>query len=224
MNLKVKGNLDQPDFSLGNIFWDVLGNTLGKAITSPSPAGLPDGRHPGSRRAPFLPGDPALTPTQQTRLATLAKALKDRPRLSMNIRGKVSFNEERPILQHQKLERALAKITGSPVDLAQLEQDPAMQSALAQAYEAKFNEDLGDLADRLQLEEGARPARPGGAPAAGSAAHHRQSLRNLAMRRAQNTKEYLVDTQGIAPERLFVLDSQVKETDKEAKVVLTLDD
>jgi hypothetical protein len=29
-----------------------------------------------------------------------------------------------------------------------------------------------------------------------------KSLRNLAMRRAQNTKEYLVDTQGIAPERL----------------------
>ena len=43
------------------------------------------------------------------------------------------------------------------------------------------------------------------------------------MRRAQNTKEYLVDTQGITPDRLFVLDSQVKETDKEAKVVLTLD-
>ena len=43
MNLKVKGNLDQPDFSLGNIFWDVLGNTLGKAITSPSPACVPDG-------------------------------------------------------------------------------------------------------------------------------------------------------------------------------------
>ncbi|MND87495.1 hypothetical protein D3C80_794960 [compost metagenome] len=50
-----------------------------------------------------------------------------------------------------------------------------------------------------------------------------KSLRNLAMRRAQNTKEYLVDTQGITPDRLFVLDSQVKETDKEAKVVLTLD-
>lgn len=33
-----------------------------------------------------------------------------------------------------------------------------------------------------------------------------------------------MDTQGIAPERLFVLDSQVKETDKDAKVVLTLDD
>lgn len=37
MNLKVKGDLDQPDFSIGNIFWDVLGNTLSKAITSPSP-------------------------------------------------------------------------------------------------------------------------------------------------------------------------------------------
>ncbi|WOX50131.1 DUF748 domain-containing protein [Aeromonas sp. XH] len=226
MNLKVKGNLDQPDFSLGNIFWDVLGNTLGKAITSPFSllASLTGGTQ-DLDELPFLPGDPALTPTQQTKLATLAKALKDRPRLSMNIRGKVNFNDERPILQRQKLERALAKITGSPVDLTQLEQDPAMQSALAQAYEAKFNEDLGDLADRLQLEEGSE------------ALHARavlllrdqqfitaKSLRNLAMRRAQNTKEYLVDTQGIAPERLFVLDSQVKETDKEAKVVLTLDD
>ena len=61
----------------------------------------------------------------------------------MNIRGKVSFNEERPILQRQKLERVLAKITGGPVDLELLEQDPAMQSALAQAYEARFNEISG---------------------------------------------------------------------------------
>ncbi len=42
----------------------------------------------------------------------------------MNIRGKVNFNEERPILQRQKLERVLAKITGGPVDLELLEQDP----------------------------------------------------------------------------------------------------
>lgn len=150
MNLKVKGNLDQPDFSLGNIFWDVLGNTLGKAITSPFSllASLTGGTK-DLDELPFLPGDPALTPTQQTKLTTLAQALKERPKLSMNIRGKVNFNEERPILQRQKLERLLAKTTGSPVYLTLLEQDPAMQSALAEAYEAKFNEDLGDLADRL---------------------------------------------------------------------------
>ncbi|MFM4843249.1 DUF748 domain-containing protein [Aeromonas caviae] len=225
MNLKVKGNLDQPDFSLGNIFWDVLGNTLGKAITSPFSllASLTGGTK-DLDELPFLPGDPALTPTQQTKLTTLAQALKERPKLSMNIRGKVNFNEERPILQRQKLERLLAKITGSPVDLTLLEQDPAMQSALAEAYEAKFNEDLGDLADRLRLDEGSEALR---AQAVLLLRDQQlitaKSLRNLAMRRAQNTKEYLVDTQGIAPERLFVLDSQVKETDKEAKVVLTLD-
>jgi hypothetical protein len=212
MNLKVKGNLDQPDFSLGNIFWDVLGNTLGKAITSPFSllASLTGGTK-DLDELPFLPGDPALTPTQQTKL-------------SMNIRGKVNFNEERPILQRQKLERLLAKTTGSPVYLTLLEQDPAMQSALAEAYEAKFNEDLGDLADRLRLDEGSEALR---AQAVLLLRDQQlitaKSLRNLAMRRAQNTKEYLVDTQGIAPERLFVLDSQVKETDKEAKVVLTLD-
>ncbi|WP_447835258.1 DUF748 domain-containing protein [Aeromonas salmonicida] len=178
MNLKVKGNLDQPDFSLGNIFWDVLGNTLRKAITSPFSllASLTGGTE-DLDELPFLLGEPALTPTQQIRLTKLAQALKERPKISMNIRGKVNFNEE-----------------------------------------------LGDLADRLKLDEES--------PALRSQAVillrdqqliTAKSLRNLAMRRAQNTKEYLVDTQGIAPERLFVLDSQVKEADKEAKVVLTLD-
>ena len=225
MNLKVKGDLDQPDFSIGNIFWDVLGNTLSKAITSPFSllASLADGTD-DLDELPFLPGDPDLTPTQQEKLVKLAQALKDRPKLSMNIRGKVNFNEERPILQRQKLERVLAKLTGNQADLDLLEQDPALQEALAQAYEERFGEDLEDLADRLHLDEESAALR---AQAVILLRDQQlitaKSLRNLAMRRAQNTKEFLVDSQGIAPERLFVLDSQVKEEDKEAKVILTLD-
>lgn len=225
MNLKVKGDLDQPDFSIGNIFWDVLGNTLSKAITSPFSllASLADGTE-DLDELPFLPGDPDLTPTQQEKLVKLAQALKDRPKLSMNIRGKVNFNEERPILQRQKLERVLAKLTGNQADLDLLEQDSALQEALAQAYEERFGEDLDDLADRLHLDEESAALRA----QAMILLRDQQlitakSLRNLAMRRAQNTKEFLVDSQGIAPERLFVLDSQVKEEDKEAKVILTLD-
>ncbi|MFQ1971110.1 DUF748 domain-containing protein [Aeromonas veronii] len=225
MNLKVKGDLDQPDFSIGNIFWDVLGNTLSKAITSPFSllASLSDGTE-DLDELPFLPGEPDLTPTQQEKLVKLAQALKDRPKLSMNIRGKVNFNEERPILQRQKLERVLAKLTGNQADLDLLEQDPALQEALARAYEERFGEDLEDLADRLHLDEESAALR---AQAVILLRDQQlitaKSLRNLAMRRAQNTKEFLVDSQGIAPERLFVLDSQVKEEDKEAKVILTLD-
>ncbi|MFQ1687969.1 DUF748 domain-containing protein [Aeromonas veronii] len=225
MNLKVKGDLDQPDFSIGNIFWDVLGNTLSKAITSPFSllSSLADGTE-DLDELPFLPGDPDLTPTQQEKLVKLAQALKDRPKLSMNIRGKVNFNEERPILQRQKLERVLAKLTGNQADLDLLEQDSALQEALAQAYEERFGEDLDDLADRLHLDEESAALR---AQAVILLRDQQlitaKSLRNLAMRRAQNTKEFLVDSQGIAPERLFVLDSQVKEEDKEAKVILTLD-
>ncbi|MGL6416620.1 DUF748 domain-containing protein [Aeromonas allosaccharophila] len=225
MNLKVKGDLDQPDFSIGNIFWDVLGNTLSKAITSPFSllASLADGTD-DLDELPFLPGDPDLTPTQQEKLIKLAQALKERPKLSMNIRGKVNFNEERPILQRQKLERVLAKLTGNQADLDLLEQDPALQEALAQAYEERFGEELEDLADRLHLDEESAALRT----QAVILLRDQQlitakSLRNLAMRRAQNTKEFLVDSQGITPERLFVLDSQVKEEDKEAKVILTLD-
>lgn len=225
MNLKVKGDLDQPDFSIGNIFWDVLGNTLSKAITSPFSllASLADGTE-DLDELPFLPGDPDLTPTQQEKLVKLAQALKDRPKLSMNIRGKVNFNEERPILQRQKLERVLAKLTGNQADLDLLEQDSALQEALARAYEERFGEDLDDLADRLHLdEESAALQAQAVILLRDQQLITAKSLRNLAMRRAQNTKEFLVDSQGIAPERLFVLDSQVKEEDKEAKVILTLD-
>lgn len=81
MNLKVKGNLDQPDFSLGNIFWDVLGNTLRKAITSPFSllASLTGGTE-DLDELPFLLGEPALTPTLQIRLTKLAQALRRDPR------------------------------------------------------------------------------------------------------------------------------------------------
>ncbi|MEH8216593.1 DUF748 domain-containing protein [Aeromonas veronii] len=193
MNLKVKGDLDQPDFSIGNIFLDVLGNTLSKAITSPFSllASLADGTE-DLDELPFLPGDPDLTPTQQEKLVKLAQALKDRPKLSMNIRGKVNFNEERPILQRQKLERVLAKLTGNQADLDLLEQDPALQEALAQAYEERFGEDLEDLADRLHLDEESAALR---AQAVILLRDQQlitaKSLRNLAMRRAQNTKELL---------------------------------
>ena len=80
MNLKVKGNLDQPDFSLGNIFWDVLGSTLGKAITSPLLllASLTGGTQ-DLDELPFLPGDPALTPTQQTGLPPWPRPSKTGP-------------------------------------------------------------------------------------------------------------------------------------------------
>ena len=68
-----------------------------------------------------------------------------------------------------------------------------MQSALAQAYEAKFSEDLGDLADRLQLEARG-PCAPGRCSCCGiSSSSPPSPCTNLAMRRAQNTKEYLVD-------------------------------
>ncbi len=199
MNLKVKGDLDQPDFSIGNIFWDVLGNTLSKAITSPFSllASLADGTD-DLDELPFLPGDSNLTPTQQEKLIKLAQALKERPKLSMNIRGKVNFNEERPILQRQKLERVLAKLTGNQADLDLLEQDPALQEALAQAYEERFGEDLEDLADRLHLDEESAALR---AQAVILLRDQQlitaKSLRNLAMRRAQNTKEFLVDSQGL---------------------------
>ncbi|MGY4025221.1 DUF748 domain-containing protein [Aeromonas rivuli] len=226
LNLKVKGNLDQPDFSLGSIFWNVLGNTLRKAITSPFSllASLAGGTKDLDELS-FAPGEYELTQSQQSKLAKLAEALKARPQLSMNIRGKVNFNEERPLLQHQKLERVLARITGSPVDLTRLGQDEAMQTALAQAYQERFKEDVAALSDRLGLAVTSMALRD----QAVILLRDQQlitakSLRNLAMARARNTKSYLVETQAITPDRLFVLDSQVKETDKTARVVLTLDE
>ncbi len=95
VNLPVSGDLDSPDFRVGQVVMRTFVNLLAKAATSPFSvlgsiaelAGL-SGEELGKMR--FEPGTTRLVPGEAEKLAALSEALLDRPDLLLNIRGGVS--------------------------------------------------------------------------------------------------------------------------------------
>ncbi|WP_211958524.1 DUF748 domain-containing protein, partial [Cupriavidus numazuensis] len=92
VNLPVSGSLSDPEFSIGGVIVRVIVNLLAKAITSPfaligSAFGGGSGEELGY--VEFAPGTSTLTPAAKEKIATVAKALNDRPSLKLEISGRI---------------------------------------------------------------------------------------------------------------------------------------
>ena len=96
LNLPVAGRLDDPEFSVFGILVKVLKNLLLKAATSPfSLLGSMMGSSEDLSYVPFEPGSNQLSEAEAEKLATLAKALAERPGLSIDISGFVDAEADR---------------------------------------------------------------------------------------------------------------------------------
>ena len=108
VNLPISGNMDSPEFSVGQVVMGAFVNLLAKAATSPFSvlgsiadlAGL-SGEELGQMT--FEPGTVRLAPGEADKLAVLAEALRNRPDLLLNIRGGVSPSADGVVLLHNKL-------------------------------------------------------------------------------------------------------------------------
>ncbi|ENY70535.1 hypothetical protein G114_17876 [Aeromonas diversa CDC 2478-85] len=211
LDLKVKGDLNQPDFKIGSLLWNVLGNTLSKAVTSPfSLLASLAGSSESLEEVRFTPGESELAPAQRERIASLAGALRQRPQLGINLRGEVDRKGDLLALQRQQLENQLGKELERSVSLSEIGQDPELQEALESLFESTFNDPLGAQALTHQLVPGSNGAwRWGIETLATQQAVSDKSLRRLATRRAQTIKTMFVDDYDIPPDRVFVLDSQI---------------
>lgn len=92
INLPVSGSLSDPEFSIGGVIARVIVNLLTKAITSPfsliaSAFGGGSGEELGY--VEFAPGTSTLTPAAKEKIATVGKALIDRPSLRLEISGRI---------------------------------------------------------------------------------------------------------------------------------------
>ncbi|MDO6824672.1 DUF748 domain-containing protein [Marinobacter sp. 1_MG-2023] len=95
VNLPVSGDLDSPDFRIGQVVMRTFVNLLAKAATSPfsvlgSIAELAGLSSEELGKVRFEPGTTRLVQGEAEKLAALAEALLDRPDLLLNIRGGVS--------------------------------------------------------------------------------------------------------------------------------------
>lgn len=91
LNLPIRGSLSDPQFSIGGIIGKAIMNLIVKAVTAPFTllASLFSGGEDMSQVA-FAPGRDGLSPAVEKHLEGLAKAMKDRPALKLDISGRAS--------------------------------------------------------------------------------------------------------------------------------------
>ncbi|HEU0229938.1 MAG TPA: DUF748 domain-containing protein [Burkholderiaceae bacterium] len=110
INLPISGSLDDPQFSMGGIIVQVIVNTLTKVVTAPFKflastfGGGSDLSYVG-----FAPGSSTLDAKAKSRIATLVKALIDRPALKMDIIGRADPQTDEPGLRQAWLDQQLRK-------------------------------------------------------------------------------------------------------------------
>ncbi|MDR3413077.1 MAG: DUF748 domain-containing protein [Formivibrio sp.] len=211
LSLPIEGSLDDPQFRIGKIIWQVIGNLLEKAITSPFSAlgSLFGGNQATFSRVEFEPGRATLSAAAKEALGNLAKALDDRPALKLDIAGWVASDADREGLKRAKLEekiraRKLAQLTdkGQSVDTTtELTIGPEERNRLlGQVYD---REKFPKPRNIVGLQKSLPPAEMEKLILANTTVTD-DDLRNLGLQRATVAKDALKEL-GVDEARLFIL-------------------
>lgn len=107
IDLPVQGDVNRPDFKYGKVVWQVIGNLLTKAVTSPfkllgSLMGMSSDDETLTGVA-FEPGEYELTPPVREQLDKLSTVLIKRPKLTLKVHGTWTAKEDERALRIKKL-------------------------------------------------------------------------------------------------------------------------
>ncbi len=110
IGLPVEGNLENPEFSYGHLIWKALCNLIAKIATAPfrALAGIFGTDEQNLDTIAFEAGDADLPPPEAEKLASLAKALQQRPQLSLEVQGQYDPVVDAPVLKALAVKRRLA--------------------------------------------------------------------------------------------------------------------
>lgn len=232
INLPVSGSLSDPKFSLGGIIFKVLVNLITKAIISPfSLLASAFGGGDELGYVEFAPGVSSLTPETQAKLATLSKALNDRPALKLEIIGRVDpvtdldgarRNYVAKKIKAQKI--SSLKSDGASVNLEELVVTPEeYPKFLERAYKAeKFSKPRNFIGIAKSL-----PPKEMENLMIVNAPIGQNELKALAENRALLVKRHLEEQGKVANERMFLVAPKltaegIKDQGKPNRVDFTL--
>jgi hypothetical protein len=105
LDLPISGSLNDPQFSLGPLIGKVIINMIVKAVTAPFSllAHALSGGGEELSTVSFLAGSAELTPEARSGLDKVAKALADRPALTLTVVGTSSMEAERDGFKRERL-------------------------------------------------------------------------------------------------------------------------
>jgi uncharacterized protein involved in outer membrane biogenesis len=224
LDLPVTGSLDDPKFSVWGVILKILVNLISKAATSPfSLLGAAMGGGEELSYVEFDYGSSVIPESGAKKIETVAKALRERPGLKMDIEGHVDFERDKDGLKQyffnnklktQKLKEMVKKGQPSvPVDEIKMEK-AEYEKYLKMAYkEEKFPKPknfIGIPKDlpapemeklmltHIEVKEG--------------------DLRTLASQRSMKVKDAILKLGQIEPERIFILEPKSLAPQKKEKI------
>ncbi len=109
LDIPISGSLSDPEFSVGPLIWRTFLGLIGRVIMSPftALAGLGEKGAEELSFIDFPSGSTDLTDDGKAKVATLSKALKERPGLTLDIGGKADEEADRAGLQRVTLDLML---------------------------------------------------------------------------------------------------------------------
>ncbi|MFQ6350435.1 DUF748 domain-containing protein [Pseudomonas sp. R11F] len=229
IELPVSGDLNNPQFSVMPIVWQTLRNLVVRAATAPFKfiGGLITGS--GSEdlgSVSFAAGSSELSKDAEGALNTLAKALKERPSLRLEIEGTAAASSDGPFLAAERLER---EYQYNYYKMLQRRGDkvPAQASLLVVPEKEKAPLLEGIYRTRLKqqppaewkdLSSDERTAKlKDGVIKFWSASD--VLLRQLGQDRASTIKDYLVDKAKLEDDRVYFIDANLGQAEKDGRVV-----
>lgn len=129
LNLPISGSLDDPQFSIGGLIVKVIVNLFVKAVTSPfALLGSMFGDGQELSTVAFAPGRTTLDDAATGKLATLAKALRERSALKLEITGHADPEIDREGVKRVVIERLMQQEKFA--DLQKAGKDPESAEAV----------------------------------------------------------------------------------------------
>ncbi|MCX7079415.1 MAG: DUF748 domain-containing protein [Pseudomonas sp.] len=232
IELPISGDLNNPQFSVMPIIWQTLRNLVLRAAEAPFKfiGGLVSGG--GSEdlgNVSFAPGSSDLNKDSESTLIKLAKALKERPALRLEIEGTSAKSSDGPPIAEQRLEREyqynyykMLQRRGDkvPAQASLLEVPDSEKAPLLEGiYRTRLK--TQPPAEWAQLSRDERTAKL----REGLIKFWSESdvlLRQLGQDRASSIKDFLVDKGQLADDRVYFIDANLGQAESDGRVITQL--
>jgi hypothetical protein len=206
ISVPVGGSLDDPQFSIGGIVLTIIGNAVTKTVTAPfALIGSLFGGGEELSTLEFDAGRAAILPAGETKLATLAKALAERPGLKLDIMAHVDPTTDLEALKHVAIERKLRALKTRDLQ--------ARGNALPEGGVVVGKDEFPALLARAFLEAFAKPGKASPAEMEkqmlAASDIDQDDLLALGRRRSQAVKDWLSSRGQVAAERLYIVSAKV---------------
>lgn len=228
IGLPVTGSLDDPEFSIGPLIWQVFVNLITRAVTSPFRAlgALIGGEEETLNRVLFEPGSMSIPPREEKKLDNLLEALRQRPQLKLIITGRYDAVLDGEALRDLQVRAAYAEMSGTtlepgedpgPVDFSNPEAEKKLAALFAERYGTEEYSRMREAMAESVREEGTEQKKdrrkniehPEAARYIFAALVEREALdpgalEGLADGRAAAIAAHLAGPEGLEPDRLSV--------------------